>query len=88
MARRYIWSEFREERIEEASVEVEMPDGWVLTVPPAECWPDDLPATGGEPLFRAIVGDDEFDRFIEAGGTMKLLDQMLLDSQGVSSTGE
>jgi len=79
MAHRYKLSDYRSKRIEEASIVVELDDGTDITIPPADCWPDKLPR-GGEALFRAVLGDDQFDRYIAAGGTMKLLDSIVADA--------
>lgn len=83
-AKTYNLSEFRERRITEASVMVELPDGDPIAVPPPDCYPDKLPR-GGRALFDAIIGESEVQRFIDAGGTLRMLDKIIEDANGVDT---
>lgn len=80
---RYVFAEFREQRIRDASIEVDMGGEVVITIPPQECWPDKLPRDP-EKSFRMILGDEQMDVFLAAGGTMRLLDSIYEDAQGQS----
>ena len=85
MAKKYIWNEFRDERIAEGSIEVVMSDDFTLRIPPMECWPDQTASGDGEALVRSVVGDDDVDTFFELGGTIRLLDTIFDDAQGMST---
>lgn len=78
---RLSWTEYADKRLAEAGIEIEMPDGTVITVPPGDLWPDDIPRDG-EAMFRAILGDDQFDAFKAAGGSLRQLDAMIAAANG------
>lgn len=80
----YKLAELRERRMADASIVVEFGDGDddKVVIPPIECWPDKMPATDDE-LYRAICGADAIDRYLAAGGTLRLLAAAFEDAQGV-----
>jgi hypothetical protein len=89
MARRVNLAAFKERKNEENSIEIEAGDGSVFVVPAPECWPDsigDLAATGDNVgMARALLGDDDYDLFVEAGGSAALLGAIVADEHGVSA---
>ena len=87
--RRVVLTEFRDRRIAEASIEIELPDGPPVVIPPPDLWPDDIDTVRDDlrEMGRLILGDTEWDRFVAAGGTGKLLNALFVEAQGVS-TGE
>ena len=77
-------SEFKDKRIEEASVVIDLdPDDDgnerdPIVIPPPEMWPDRIPR-GAVNTAKAIIGESEFERFVEAGGSAKILDAIFRD---------
>lgn len=84
MARRVVLSEFRDERVKDASIEIELSDGSTVTVPPPECWPDKLPR-GIVAVAMAVLGDEQWGRYAADGGTAKMLDKIITDAQGATA---
>lgn len=81
MPHKVTYSEFRDRRIAEASIEVDMGDGLVITIPPEECWPHTMPRSLDKSM-RAIIGDEQVDAYLAAGGSLRMLDAIVADVQG------
>lgn len=83
-----VLTDWRAERDETASVTIEMPDGQPpIVFPPPERWPDFNPRDVDKAM-RKILGDEQFDRWVAAGGTGKELDRIYTDASGGTSPGE
>lgn len=83
--RKIVLVEYREKKLDEAGLDVELPDSTTVTIPPPELWPDaaikaiaenDIPAA-----VEAALGDDH-EAFIAAGGTAALVMSMVGDVFG------
>lgn len=86
--RRVVLAEYAEKRNNEAGLEIETPDGSTFFIPAAELWPDDFPIGGtAADQMRSILGADDYDRFIAAGGNAKLASAAFFEVQG-STPGE
>lgn len=69
-------AEFRQKRIEEASIAVDLDDGGEpVVIPPPDHWPDDMPSYTRKPVeaIKAIIGAEAWERWAAAGGTAKEL---------------
>lgn len=67
-------AEYKQRRTDEASIAIELEgDQPPVVIPPPEFWPDDLPRGGGHRLAVAILGQEEFDRFVAAGGSARIV---------------
>lgn len=65
-----VLSEYLDRRRDEGSITVQIPDAEPLVIPPADLWPAEafnLPRRNrsGEATWRAVLGDDEYNRFAE-----------------------
>lgn len=76
-------SEWRERKMAGA-IEIEVDDGQVFVIPPPDLWPDeghaargDLPATA-----KAILGEDRYAAFLEAGGSARMLNAIFAEHHG------
>lgn len=76
-------ADYRERRLEAAGLDIEMDDGQVFTIPPAELWPDDFPTDGTlVDRVRSILGE-RYDAFIAAGGTATVANAMWADRESL-----
>lgn len=85
-------NEYIERKREEKSIEIELPDGSTVVMPPAELWSDAARAVLGDPTRRAeairlLLGDEQADRFTAAGGSFAILNGIYMEQQGIE-TGE
>lgn len=85
VAYNYIFSEYRDQRKAEGSIRIKMDDKFTLVIPPPECWPDDTPKYDVEKIMRHVLGDDDVDKFIKRGGTMRMLNSIFEDAESMSS---
>lgn len=72
----FAFQEFIDEREAETAIPFTMPNGETFTIPGPDFWPDRLPNAvreGFDALGRAILGDDDWDRFVAAGGKGRAL---------------
>lgn len=78
----YNLAEFKDRRRTEGTICIELGDGEEpILIPPPELWPDDLPVRrGAKAVAIGLLGQDEFDRFVAAGGSGKILDAIFLDA--------
>jgi hypothetical protein len=88
-SRRYSFDDWIDAVVEEKSIHFTFKDQH-FTIPPSEMWPDRLPSplrAGYDALGRAVLGDDQWERFAALGGTGRQLnsffDHVTRDSQGV-----
>jgi len=74
-------AEYKQRRADEASICIELGEGEPpIVVPPPDLWPDDLPTRrGAKAAAIALLGQDEYDRFVKAGGSGNLLDKIIGD---------
>jgi hypothetical protein len=73
------------DRRREDSIEIELPDGSTVIVPPGELWPDaahDALAAGDMAETTRLVLGDDHDRFVAAGGNWRILSGILQDVRG------
>lgn len=75
-------SEFRERRLEDDGLRVEMADGTSFVVPPPDLWPEDVVGMSGEELIKALVGD-HWMQFVAEGGTAALLNRIWADREQI-----
>lgn len=83
-ARRYKLTDFKQKRRDEASIVIELDDGSEVSIPPVEDWPDRLPRAL-DAAGRAILGEDEYKRFLAGGGSGRWLDAIITDAQGAKA---
>lgn len=67
------FDEFVAAQIEESSIELEMPDGSVFTIPPEVLWPDIEDTATELEVAKAIIGEDRWVDFSARGGTVRLV---------------
>lgn len=88
MARKVNLHDYREQRRQEAGVELDLGDGRIVWLDPPDLWPDEVAemAQRGEniSIAKALLGDDDYEAFIAAGGTAGLIAMLVADAQGVS----
>jgi hypothetical protein len=84
--RRVVLTDYRDTKEREGAVDVELPDGTTLRIPPPVMWPEEVAKlkTGDhDDLVKGcalILGDDGWERWVAAGGTSVLLMSMIDDS--------
>lgn len=74
--KRVRFSDFRDMRIAEAGIVVEMDNGEEFVIPPPDLWPDMDPTTRDEDLARLVMGD-RADAFVAAGGSGRLIGSLI-----------
>lgn len=81
--RRVVLSDYRQRKIDEGAVDVELADGTTLTVPPPHVWPDDVvkKARAGdlEGSGIALLGEEDYARWCASGGNGSLLASLMGD---------
>lgn len=83
MKTKYNLATFIETRRAAESVEIDLPDGTSVAIPPPYLWPDAIgPATDRGEIVRLILGDDAAERFAAAGGNYRILNAIWEDAQG------
>jgi len=84
--RRINFAEFREQRLAEGTVLVELGDDHEpIQIPPVELWPDNL-GRSAEGIWSNIIGADELARFKEVTGLgVRALDAAFTAAQGMSA---
>lgn len=89
MARRVNLAAFKESKNEENSIVIEAGSGAEFTIPAPECWPDeigDLAKAGDNVgMGKALLGDAEYEKFVELGGSAALLGAIVADEHGVTA---
>lgn len=85
MTRKFKLTEFREKIEAEGTIVVELDDGEPIRIPPPLLWPEPMPR-GWEAQQKAILGE-QYERWVAAGGSGKLLNAIIEEAQG-ASTGE
>lgn len=78
MAKAIKFSDYRERVIDADSIDVEMPDGSTITIPPPEAWPGKMPRSD-EASAKLILGDDGWKRWLDAGGNVRLLFRVIAE---------
>lgn len=82
-----------ERQVEQRGVEIELSDGTVLYVDPPELWSTQIREAAKdkkltrEGFAKVLVGDEDWDKFVEDGGTVDLFD-MIVRERWDASTGE
>ena len=82
-----------ERQIATRGIEIETDDGTVVLIPPPELWSDEVrvvasnPETTSEEFARVLMGEDQWAKFIDDGGTPRLFD-MIVREHWDASTGE
>lgn len=70
------------------SIEIELNDGQVISIPPSKLWPDLAMQELTEGKFasagRAILGDEKYERFVAGGGSTMILADLIERTQGAS----
>lgn len=88
MARRVNLAAFKELKNEEKSIVIEAGDGREFTIPAPECWPDAIGALAeagdNVGMAKALLGDDDYALFVEAGGSAAVLGAIVADEHGVT----
>lgn len=73
------------DREKEESLDVVLPGGESITFPPAVLWPP--PADGDETnnldYMIQILGAEQFEKFIAAGGSWLMFNRLLVDARGM-----
>ncbi|MGE3811526.1 MAG: hypothetical protein AB7I24_08245 [Candidatus Nanopelagicales bacterium] len=81
---------WKAEQIEESGLEIEAADR-VFVIPPIQVWPDGasdaLIAGRVADACRIVMGDEDYQAFVDAGGSGTMLASMLEQVHG-ASTGE
>lgn len=86
--------DWMDERTEEASLDVTLSDGTVLTIPPPELWPEECKAVlekqragkaDDSDLGKLIWGKDGWDAFIADGGTTAAFTRLLIERHQLTS---
>ncbi len=84
-------SDYKERKAEEGAIYVDLDDGSTFRIPPPDVWPDEFYkkvrtdddfAKDEEAQARMLVGDDDFDRFLANGGTVRLFHSLVTDDHG------
>jgi hypothetical protein len=80
----------REVEDDRHAIVIETDDGQSFRVPTPEMWDDDVFASGGSPLdeAKAIMGEEEYARFREAGGRATLITHLIKEHMQGMSAGE
>lgn len=80
-------ADFKERKEAEGAIDIDAGDGKVFRIPPAELWPDDVGSFRGDLVAQAkrIMGDEQFDAFVEAGGSATLIDAIIKDAHGADA---
>lgn len=76
-------SDFRERKMAEA-IEMVTDDDQTFLIPPLDLWPDEVDAA--MPLVdrcRLILGADDWDRFVAAGGTATIMNAVWRDRESL-----
>jgi hypothetical protein len=84
--RRLNFAEFREQRLAEGHVLIELGDDHdPIMIPPPELWPDNL-GRSAEGIWSNIIGADELERFREVTGLgVRALDAAFTEAQGMTA---
>lgn len=88
MARRVNLAAFKELKNDENSIVIEAGD-LEFTIPAPECWPDEIAglakADDSVGMAKALLGEDDYTLFVEAGGSSALLGAIVADEFKVSA---
>jgi hypothetical protein len=77
--RRVVLQDYRDTKEREGATDVELPDGTTVRIPPPVLWPEEvasLQAGDHADMVRGcqlILGQEQWDRFVGAGGTSVML---------------
>ena len=89
--RAVVLSDYKAKKMDEGAIDLQLDDGTTVTVPPAQVWADDVMvcASAGDLIGAgiALLGKDEYDHFVRAGGSGALLSALVQDELGLT-TGE
>lgn len=82
-------SDFKAEKADEGAIEIEDDNGEIYHIDPPELWSDDITALNDADdnigVARALIGgDDQYEKFVAAGGSAMLLLSIIGDTHGVS----
>lgn len=87
---RVVFADFKARKEDEGATDIEMPNGLIVHVPPADLWSDEAikMVTSGNrdvvALARAVLGDELYDQFVDAGGTAAALNSILEERHGAT----
>jgi len=71
-------------REEKPAIEVETDDGKVYAITPPELWPDEaLTLSSTNPVAAARLVVDDYDAFVQAGGSAALVNAIVADYAGL-----
>lgn len=77
------FASFVERKRNDGSVTIDMPDSTEIVIPPPLLWPE-LADNEPDSIVRAILGDEQAERYLSQGGTFKILAAIFEESQGVT----
>lgn len=84
-AHRINLQDFKERKDREGRIEIETGEGGpVFTIPPPEVWSDDVidGTLNDVEVARALIGEDRYPEYIEAGGTALMLAAIIAEVHG------
>lgn len=88
MARRVNLAAFKELKNEENAIVIEAGE-LEFTIPAPECWPDEIGALAKADdsigMAKALLGEDDYALFVEAGGSAALLGAIVAAEHNVSA---
>lgn len=82
-------SQFKEKKLAEGSITIELDDGAApVVVPPPQLWSDEVYAMAKDNdnagACALVLGADEYGRFCAAGGSSAVLLSIIADTHGIS----
>lgn len=85
--KRYSYGEFVERKLNTGTITIEMSEELTIKVPPPEVWSDEvLDKSDVDPVAaaRELLGDEQYDRFRDAGGNAATLFGIVADANGMT----
>lgn len=82
-------ADYVERRRAANTVDIELGDGTIIGVPPAELWSEEVFAILGEgdadKAMRLILGEEQTARFVAEGGNSRILNGIIKEAQGLTA---
>lgn len=68
---RIVLQDFKAKKEDEGAIDIELSDGYVLTIPPPEFWSDAVLEAGEDHVAAAtaLIGPDNYARLVADGGS-------------------